>query len=79
MNITDGSPGAARAIGAVVLKRGHKDCTTLILHLELLGFRGTEVYHCWNDYADRDTDKFFEGVCSEDPIMVAIVNRAMGR
>lgn len=79
MNLTDGQPGAARAIGAVFLTRGFKDFEILREHLESLGFRGTEVYLCWHNYAGRDTDKFFEGVRSEDPEMVAIVNRALGR
>ncbi len=79
MNLTDGQPGAARAIGAVFLTRGQKDFDTLAHHLGKLGFKGTEIYLCWHNYAGRDTDKFFEGVCSEDPEMVAIVNRALKR
>jgi hypothetical protein len=79
IDLSEGNPGAITALAATFKTLGEGQFSTLVHHLRQLGFKGSEIYLCWNDYANRDLYKFFEGVRTKDPEMVGIVNREMGR
>ena len=78
-DLSQGNPGALTALAIVYRDLGEGQFSTLVHHLRQLGFAGSQIYLCWNDFAGRDLYRFFEGVRTKDPTMLDIVNQATRR
>lgn len=79
LEVSDGNFGALGVLSDFRRTFGEGDFSTVIHHLRQLGFSGADVWTCWNDYARKDSKKFFEALRTHNPVLLAAVEQERAR
>lgn len=70
--MSEGNPGAATVLGR--LMQNDKDFP-LILNLDDMNIRGTQIWIGYKDFCGEDMDKFKTAIGDRSPEMVEIINK----
>ena len=69
--MAEGNPGAVSVLGQLLQKDWG---LIVILHLDDMNIRGSQIWIAYKDYCKEDIDKLKEAVIKRDPLMIAEIN-----
>jgi hypothetical protein len=74
ISMSEGNPGAI-TIMTSMMKEDPVHGILLILNLDDMNIRGTQIWIGYKDYCGEDIEKFMEAIKKRDPAMVDVINR----
>lgn len=75
LKLAEGNPGAITVLTQIV-KQDSTEGFFILLGLDDMNIRGSQIWVGYKDYCDCDLTKFIEAVTNRDGNMVAEINRA---
>lgn len=72
--MAEGNPGALTVLLTAMKEKGTQKMGELILFLDDMNIRGTQIWIGYKDYCDCDIDKFVDCVKEKDQVMIDKIN-----
>lgn len=77
IKMAEGNPGAVTVLSQLI-KQDDGMGFLLVLSLDDMNIRGTQVWVGYKDYCNSDLSTFMNAIRNRDPEMVATINREVG-
>jgi hypothetical protein len=79
IKMSEGNPGAITALAELAKNDPMgMNGVMLILHLDDMGMRGSQIWVAYKDHCKQDIAAFIKAIEDRDPAMVATVNASRG-
>lgn len=72
--LSEGNPGAVTVLAQIIKEKGQEGLF-VILDLDDMNIRGSQIWIAYSDYCDQDIDKLIQACESRDEQMVELVNK----
>jgi hypothetical protein len=78
VQMSEGNPDAITALAELLKGSGREEAFGLILDLDDMNMRGSQIWVAYSDYCKKDVAKFKAAVRERDAEMIAFVNGHRG-